>query len=194
MSSTPLDVLFFPGKDSHVKRYRSYFKPALNLVSDLTGQPTPKVILCHSKGIEAALRIPDLPIVAMDPSMFPVNHPRVHVFARAGREIPENVCNVSTYREQTHHPYQVKRVRDLILQRIQDLAHTEQGLTIFHRKLDLSSDAQNSLRALEATIQSYEARIKTSMEPRFLMEQCEQCYKARIALIQAMMTRGIPIK
>lgn len=105
-----LRVLLLPGRDTPAKRYRAYFSVLL-----LDACPDPHVILCHSRGIDAALAHPSgAPIVAMDPSDFPVNEPRVTVFARRGRVAPEGSLNIHWYDEQTHHPYKVKRIRDAI--------------------------------------------------------------------------------
>lgn len=46
--------------------------------------------------------------------LFSKNQSHIHIIARQGREIPEGVLNLTIYAEQTHYPYQIKRIRDFI--------------------------------------------------------------------------------
>lgn len=111
-----MEMRFFPGKGTSFKRYSSYF-PTLRLSKDAESS----IVLCHSKGIEDALQLENVHVVAMDPSMFPIRNEKVFIWARKGRIIPLNVLNITLYEEQTHHPYQIKRLRDQIVRRIDEL-------------------------------------------------------------------------
>ena len=107
-------ILFISGKDTPVKRYQSYFPFPLD-----TEMKNPTIILCHSNGIIKALTYPGEPlIIAMDPSIFPIKNPRVYIWARKGRVIPQppsEIYNLVIYDQQTHYPYQSKNLRDDML-------------------------------------------------------------------------------
>jgi len=47
-------VVFFPGKNTPLKRYRSYF-PHLILDRPKEGE-NPDVVLCHSRGLDHAIQ------------------------------------------------------------------------------------------------------------------------------------------
>lgn len=113
MDAHEIRVLFFPGRNTPIKRYRSYF-PTLELSVD---EPHPTVILCHSAGIVPALAYSgSIPIIAMDPSVIPENKPQIKaMFVRQGREIPPNALNVILYSEQTHMPYMFRNLRNQIV-------------------------------------------------------------------------------
>jgi len=114
-----MEILFFPEKNTPLKRYMSYF-PSLRLVvkriEDI--HECPAVVLCHSRGIDSALalteRFPTVKIVAMDPSICPANNPNVYVFVQKAREF-SNALNMTTYTEPTHYPYEVRKLRNAIV-------------------------------------------------------------------------------
>lgn len=111
-----LKVGVFPGKDMPLKRYKSYFP---TLILEESKEDNLLVVLCHSKGIEKAMQYaqqnPHSKIIAMDPSTFPIGQKNFYVWARFGREIPEGVENLNIYQEQTHYPFQIKKIRDKMI-------------------------------------------------------------------------------
>lgn len=115
-----MKVPIFPGRNCAIKRYASYF-PAFELVrgnkdDDMSGQ----VVMCHSAGIEEALKSNAAYIVALDPSRVP-DDPRVHAWIRSGREYDASTSAVVVeYFEQTHYPYQNKALRDAIVRKVRE--------------------------------------------------------------------------
>lgn len=114
-----ISVQIFPGRDTPVKRYKAYF-PKINLITTECD-----IALCHSRGIEQALKSNAKFIIAMDPSEFPINCEKCFIWSRKGRDIPDQVLNLKEYSEQTHYPYQVRRIRNEIVELIQSLAPRE---------------------------------------------------------------------
>jgi hypothetical protein len=113
-----MDVILYPGRGVPLKRYESFLSRYLNL--HLAGTcEHPIAIICHSRGIDLAIEDThkDIPIIALDPSSFPLNDERVHIWARKGRhDIPErDVFNLHIYDEQTHYPHEIKRIRDQVV-------------------------------------------------------------------------------
>jgi len=116
-----MKVKLYPGNGMHKKHYTSYFpKLQLEIADPSASAKQRDIILCHSKGIEKAME--DLKngtahvVIAMDPSYFPADQERVYIWCRKGRDdIPEKrMPHIIVYEEQTHKPYQVKRIRDQI--------------------------------------------------------------------------------
>ena len=117
-SPTPPRVLFFPGRGKTLKSYQCYFSK-LHFTRDRL-DPELKascVILCHSRGIDAALAVdPPQPIVAMDPSVFDAQgRTDIIVFLNARRkdECPAFGTAI-LYRQDTHYPYMIATLRDTI--------------------------------------------------------------------------------
>jgi hypothetical protein len=113
-------VWLFPGRNMTLKRYKPYFPSLELMIEDPTHEAV--VILCHSRGIDAALEAKsDLPIVALDPTTFSTDS-RVVSWTHEGRqgEVPEG-AQIVIYTPSTHHPYMVKAVRDKILRHIQSI-------------------------------------------------------------------------
>lgn len=123
--ATKYSVLFFPGKNKPLKQYTSYF-PRLQLCLPPL-EPTPAVLLCHSKGLTDAIlylneRKEQRPIVAMDPSdnitrELLATQPNVWVFRQSAFINSDSFTlfeNVNWYTEKTHYPYMHARLRDVI--------------------------------------------------------------------------------
>ncbi len=120
----PTKVLFFPGKNMALKRYKNYFRD-VTLITDKSDDCN--VIVCHSLGIDDAIKIPNLPIIAIDPSSIPdeshsQNRP-IYVWIRAGREYNKlsdtsnHNITIIEYKEQTHYPYELAKIRDDIIKK-----------------------------------------------------------------------------
>lgn len=108
-------VLFFPGKGMLLKHYRSYF-PCLTLVETVDPAHPPAYILCHSRGINEALKYKgDVLILALDPTYFSTD-PRVVSWTKLARqsEVPPE-AHVEYYSIDTHYPYMFKTIRDRIV-------------------------------------------------------------------------------
>jgi hypothetical protein len=123
-----MNVLFFPGKDTPIKRYVSYF-PSLILT-----EPNENIvdmnILCHSRGLSDAISycqkydVHPL-IVSMDGINVTTDKYKIISFR------PEHKVNVGDehlYHENIyykaklddqHHPYRIKKVRDKIISILQ---------------------------------------------------------------------------
>ena len=112
-------ILFYPGKLTHLKRYQSYF-PRWTLV---TIHQSPKVIICHSLGIESAiLNHPGIPIIALDPSKLNLIHDApIYAWVQDKRQDLITTYKTIYYSEPTHYPYMVKRIRDQIDRKLCDL-------------------------------------------------------------------------
>ena len=127
-----MDLIIFPGNNTSIKRYRSYF-PKYNLYSprEITLGDKPNVILCHSIGILNALNycikhniIPT--IICMDgveiKDPIPENI-RICMFRPIDKFVESDInYEVIRYKidddENRHHPYRVKKIRDQIVKEI----------------------------------------------------------------------------
>ena len=120
-----MDLIIFPGKNTPIKRYRSYF-PKCNL-REITDDDEPDVILCHSIGIINALNHCiehklSTTIVCMDGVEIKTEIPNnIHIsmFRPVNKHVASDTkCEVIYYdidHKMRHHPYMVKKVRDKIL-------------------------------------------------------------------------------
>lgn len=117
-------ILFFPGKNTPLKRYVSYF-PSLELVTFID---EPTTILCHSRGLDNAIKyctennIKPL-IVSMDgvevniPNNLDVISFRPEHKQTLGDEYMYQK-NIYYNIKQTHHPYMDRNVRDMIVKEL----------------------------------------------------------------------------
>jgi hypothetical protein len=122
----PIKVLFFPGKNMPLKRYTAYFRGVELMVPDKLDTKI-NVIVCHSRGIDDAIKIPNIPIIAIDPSSIPdeaySQNRVIYIWIRAGREYikavdTRNNIIIVEYKEQTHYPYELAKIRDDIIKKI----------------------------------------------------------------------------
>jgi hypothetical protein len=127
-----IKVLFFPGKNTPLKRYKSYF-PTFDLTQFYDVSNPPKIIMCHSAGIHDALlwvrtHSSKLCIVCMDPQKIspddlPITVP-LYLFRKQKTYDEEDTKFYSAhvhYSIDTHYPYQVKSIRNAIVNTIMKL-------------------------------------------------------------------------
>jgi len=120
-----MELIIFPGKNTPLKRYRSYFSK-YNL-REITDEDKPNVILCHSIGIEKALNHCikhnlNPRIVCMDGVEIKIKIPaniEIIMFRPVNKYVEsDSKCNVVYYDiddKIRHHPYMSKKVRDQII-------------------------------------------------------------------------------
>jgi hypothetical protein len=116
-----IQVHFFCGKDTPLKRYKSYFKNKLNIdSSDST------IALCHSLGIIDALKSDAKYIIAMDPTIISADE-RVYNWLPESRECSDKLTNIFRYKmpegmeDQNHYPYKAANIRDKIVEQMINL-------------------------------------------------------------------------
>lgn len=116
------EVMFFPGKNTPLKRYVSYF-PKLSLTASQND-----IILCHSRGLDHAVqyclqhKIEPL-IVSMDGVQIDIPEHLNVISFRPEHKQPlgdEYMYTKTIYYDvkETHHPYMNKKVRDQIMREI----------------------------------------------------------------------------
>lgn len=126
-----MEILFFPGKNTPLKRYTSYF-PGIEL-STQTQIENPTLILCHSKGLKNAIeyvtnRNIQPMIIAMDgvhtdiPKNIKVISFRPDHKKNLGDEHMYHDIIYYTMKENTHHPYMQRNIRDKIIETIQKIS------------------------------------------------------------------------
>ena len=120
-----MDLIIFPGKNTPIKRYRSYF-PKYNLREIAPGDK-PDVILCHSIGIVNALNYCTIHklstrIVCMDAVEIKTQIPdniHIYMFRPANKHVESDTKHEVIYYDIDenirHYPYLNKRVRDQII-------------------------------------------------------------------------------
>ncbi len=118
---------FFPGKNTPLKRYRSYFRNLTLIIPNNTNSDTVKSILCHSRGLEHAIKYCtdnniNPMIVSMDGVQvdIPKNLQVVCFRPESKKETgDENLYEFLIYYKNNikynHHPYMIKNVRDKII-------------------------------------------------------------------------------
>ena len=125
-----MDLVIFPGKNTPIKRYRSYFR-GYNLREIEPGEK-PSIILCHSIGITRALEyctgndVLNTAIICMDGVEIEMEIPgniRIYMFRPVDKHVSTDVkCEqVIRYDIDTkirHHPYMDKKTRDKIIKLI----------------------------------------------------------------------------
>jgi hypothetical protein len=121
-----MNIIFFPGKNTPLKRYKSYFKPYI--LTENCNDSNHSVIVCHSIGIDKALQQNrEFPIIALDPTHLCVGNRVVKSWINSKRygniEIDGENITIEWYSEDTHYPYQIKRVKDRILSQINLFAY-----------------------------------------------------------------------
>jgi hypothetical protein len=118
---TFISVVCFCGKNTPLKRYKSYFDKFLEL---LPADCSSEIVLCHSLGIEAAIKSNAKYIVALDPTKI-YDDPRVHNWLPDSRDCSSEITNVTRYtmpkgmEERRHYPYEASNIRDKIVSQIQ---------------------------------------------------------------------------
>jgi hypothetical protein len=119
---TEIPVHFFRGKNTPLKRYKSYFKGKLNIDSSDSD-----IALCHSLGIVDALKSDAKYIIAMDPTIIS-DDARVYNWIPNSRECSDELTNVYRYKmskgmeDQSHYPYKTANIRDKIVEQITNLS------------------------------------------------------------------------
>lgn len=115
-------IAFFPGKDTPLKRYKSYF-PGFSLKIPEDGE-YPFVILCHSRGLQHAvdfcIRNNIKPtIISMDGVEIEIPNIKIVNFCPVGKDTKyDNIFYEST-KEDAHYPFKIKFVRDKIIKEIE---------------------------------------------------------------------------
>ncbi len=123
-----MKLAFFPGKNTPLKHYRSYF-PHFALYTPECKEENIEVILCHSRGIDDAIRycqkyeINPVPvIISMDGIDIDIPHNiKVISFCPEHKQQSkdEKYLQVIYYKSQSHYPYMIKNIRDKIVEKIQ---------------------------------------------------------------------------
>jgi hypothetical protein len=115
-------IAFFPGKDTPLKRYKSYF-PGFSLKIPEDGE-YPTVILCHSRGLQHAVDFCirnniNPTIISMDGVEVEVTDLKIVNFCPVGKDtIYDDIFYEST-KEDAHYPFKIKFVRDKIIKEIE---------------------------------------------------------------------------
>jgi len=119
------EVIFFPGKDTPLKRYVSFF-PSLKLKL-ASEQDNPKLILCHSRGLENAIKYCAMRginpiIIAMDGVQIEKSFELKVINFRPERKRnlgDENMyMKIIYYKSDTHYSYMEKNIRNLIVNQV----------------------------------------------------------------------------
>lgn len=123
-----MKVLFFPGKNTPVKRYVSYLR-GLSLITTKTKDC--KVILCHSRGLANALQhckecFVTHRIVSMDGVRVDNIPEGVHIVCfrpdhkrdLGDERMYHKIIYYKTDVDRRHHPYQIKHIRDQIVSEV----------------------------------------------------------------------------
>lgn len=118
-----ITVTLFPGKNTPFKRYISYFRKHLNIISP-DEKETTDIVLCHSLGIIDALKSNTKYIIAMDPTILSDDQ-RVINWIPSNRQYPTEIVNIIKYnmKERAHYPYESKVIRDKIIKYIESLVN-----------------------------------------------------------------------
>ena len=124
------DLVIFPGKNTPLKRYIPYF-PKFNLRKVVEGE-RPRVVLVHSLGLIHAInycfrqKLRTI-IICMDGVRLhqkPPDGVRILLFRQSSKvDIGDEMwyAKIIYYAESSHYPYMVKRLRDRIIQYIENI-------------------------------------------------------------------------
>lgn len=119
-------ILFFPGKDTPIKRYTCYF-PTLDLVTEMGNEPVTH-ILCHSLGLHHAIEyclehdhrpviiaMDGTPVDSIPEGFFVILFRPEHKKGRGDEDMYTKVVYYKVPEALSHYPYQKASVRDRIL-------------------------------------------------------------------------------
>ena len=130
-----MNVVFFPGKDTPIKRYVSYFPTLVLIETNDNVNNIDNPILCHSKGIIDAIKYcslidREITVISMDgveidsvpDNVTLVSFRPEHKKCIGDRELclseKVKVVYYKSNMNDSHHPYRIKNVRNMILAEI----------------------------------------------------------------------------